>query len=174
MRLLYYVFLLCVASCSHIDVAQYKQQQPKLDLQQYLNGNIKGCGIVEDRSGNITKRFDFSGKANWDRQGGHFYEKITYSDGKIESRVWTFTKLSESSYEATTADVIGKATIKVAGNAMNWQYTMNIKVNNSSYAINFDDWMFLMNDGRIINRNYFHKFGFKVGELTLFMQKESQ
>jgi len=56
---------------------------------------------------------------------------------------------------------------------MNWQYTMNIKVDNSTYAINFDDWMFLMDGGRIINRNYFTKFGLNVGELTLFMQKES-
>ena len=50
---------------------------------------------------------------------------------------------------------------------------MNIKVDNSTYAINFDDWMFLMDGGRIINRNYFTKFGLNVGELTLFMQKES-
>ena len=174
MRLFCYAFLLCVTACSHADISQYKQQQPKLDLQQYLNGKIAGYGIVEDRSGNVTKRFNFSGNANWDGPNGHFYETITYSDGNIESRIWILTKLSESSYEATTPDVIGKATIKVAGNAMNWQYTMNIKVNNSSYAINFDDWMFLMNDGRMINRNYFHKFGFTVGELTLFMEKESQ
>ena len=56
---------------------------------------------------------------------------------------------------------------------MNWQYTMNVKVDDSSYAIDFDDWMFLMDDGKLVNRNYFHKFGFNVGELTLFMQKES-
>lgn len=56
---------------------------------------------------------------------------------------------------------------------MSWQYTMNIKVDNSTYAINFDDWMFLMDGGRIINRNYFSKFGLNVGVLALFMQKES-
>jgi hypothetical protein len=33
--------------------------------------------------------------------------------------------------------------------------------------------MYLMPDGQLINRNYFKKFGFTVGELTLFMQKES-
>lgn len=37
---------------------------------------------------------------------------------------------------------IGKTVISIAGNAMNWQYTINIKVNDSSYAIYFDDWMF--------------------------------
>ena len=168
-----FIFFLCLVACSHIDINQYQQQSPKLNLQSYLNGKIKGYGIVQDRSGNVTKRFDFSGVGSWDGDIGHFAEKITYSDGKVESRVWEFTKLSDNSYEATTPDVIGKAVISIAGNAMNWQYTMNVKVDDSSYAIDFDDWMFLMDDGKLVNRNYFHKFGFNVGELTLFMQKES-
>jgi hypothetical protein len=156
-----------------MDVNQYQHQLPKLNLQSYLNGRITGYGIVQDRSGKVTKRFNFSGVGSWDGDMGRFDEKITYSDGKVESRVWQFTKLSENRYEATTPDVIGRAIINIAGNAMNWQYSMKIKVDDSSYVINFDDWMFLMDDGKLINRNYFHKFGFSVGELTLFMQKES-
>lgn len=174
-RLYYFLcFILCLSlvSCSHMDITQYAQQSPKLNLQSYLNGKIKGFGIVQDRHGNVTKRFDFSGVGSWDGDIGHFNEKITYNDGKVESRVWRFTKLSENSYEGTTPDVIGTAVISIAGNAMNWRYTMNVKVDDSSYAITFDDWMFLMDDGKLVNRNYFYKFGFNVGELTLLMQKE--
>jgi hypothetical protein len=69
--------------------------------------------------------------------------------------------------------VIGKAGIKIAGNAMQWNYVMNVKVDDSTYQINFDDWMFLIDDKHLINRNYFKKFGVKVGELTLYMEKES-
>lgn len=162
-----------ICGCSNIDISQYQNQEPKLDLQSYLNGNISGVGIVQDRNHNVTKRFNFSGRGNWNGDNGTFDETIAYSDGKIESRIWSFKKISESSFEATTPDVIGKASIKLSGNSMNWQYTMNIKVDDSTYSIDFDDWMFLMNDGKIINRNYFTKFGLNVGELTLFMQKES-
>lgn len=162
-----------VCGCSNIDISQYKNQEPHLDLQSYLNGNISGVGIVQDRNHNVTKRFNFNGRGYWSGDNGKFDEIIAYSDGKVESRTWSFKKISESSFEATTPDVVGKASIKLSGNSMNWQYTMNIKVNDSTYAINFDDWMFLMSDGKIINRNYFTKFGLNVGELTLFMQKES-
>ena len=162
-----------LAACSsQMKISQYQQQLPKLDLQQYLNGNIKGYGIVQDGSGNVTKRFKFKGAGKWTGNDGKFYETITYSDGKVESRIWTLTKFSDSMYEAKTPDVIGKATINVAGNAMNWHYNMNVKVDDSTYKINFDDWMFLMNDGKMINRNYFHKFGVNVGELTMFMEKD--
>ena len=49
---------------------------------------------------------------------------------------------------------------------------MNLPVGDKTYKITFDDWMFQMNDGVLINRSYLKKFGFTVGELTLFMQKQ--
>lgn len=157
--------------CSNVDVDQYKNQEPKLNLQSYLNGKIRGWGIVQDWKGKVNRRFEFFGDATWQGNVGQFNEKIVYSDGKEETRVWKLNKISDSLYEATTPDVIGIATIKVAGNSMNWRYTMNIKVDDKTYKINFDDWMFLMKDGKLMNRNYFHKFGLTVGELTLFMEK---
>jgi len=163
---------LFMVSCSSSKISQYANNTPKLDLQAFLNGKIVGDGIVEDYSANVTRRFEFSGMASWQGNNGKFDEKIVYSDGKEESRVWTLVKISESSYEATTPDVIGKATISVAGNAMNWKYVMKVKVNDSLYKINFDDWMYLMPNGTLINRNYFRKFGLNVGQLTLFMKKD--
>ncbi|MDE5002927.1 DUF3833 family protein, partial [Francisella tularensis] len=62
--------------------------------------------------------------------------------------------------------------IYVEGNAMNWQYQMDIPVGYNKYKINFDYWMYLMNDSVLINKNSFKKFGLNVGSLTLFMHKE--
>jgi hypothetical protein len=55
---------------------------------------------------------------------------------------------------------------------MNWKYSMDITVDNSTYKVKFDDWMWQMNDGIVINRSYIKKFGITVAELTLFMQKK--
>lgn len=163
---------LLISSCSSNNIQQYANNEPKLNLKNFLQGKITGYGIVEDYKSSVTRRFDFFGVANWEGDYGRFDEKIVYSDGKVESRIWSIHKINETFYEGTTPDVIGKAEITVAGNTMNWKYAMNIKVNNSTYKINFDDWMYLMPNGQLINRNYFKKFGFNVGELTLFMQKE--
>ena len=76
--------------------------------------------------------------------------------------------------EGTTQDVIGTAKIFVDGNAMNWQYKMDIKVDDSTYRIKFDDWMYLMNDNTLINHNTFKKFGITVGTLVLFMHKSEE
>lgn len=57
---------------------------------------------------------------------------------------------------------------------MNWKYQMNVPVGDKKYKISFDDWMYLMDDGSLINKNTFKKFGFKVGSLTLMMHKENK
>ena len=49
---------------------------------------------------------------------------------------------------------------------------MNIPVGDTKYKITFDDWMYLMNDGLLINKNTFKKFGLNVGTLILMMHKE--
>lgn len=171
-KLMMAICSLFISACSNNKINQYSENTPKLNLKDFLNGKIIGYGIVEDYNKNVTRRFNFYGNAKWEGNQGVFDEKIVYSDGKEENRVWSITKINDISYEATNRDLIGTATITIAGNAMNWKYKMNIKVDNSVYKLDFDDWMYLMPNGQLINRNYFKKFGFTVGELTLFMEKE--
>lgn len=159
-------------SCSNSDLDHYKNNNmPPIHFQEYLNGHITGTGIIQDRKGLVTKSFEFSGDASWQGDKGQFHEKMVYNDGKIDTRVWTFKKISDNQYEGYTDEVIGKAVIDISGNAMNWKYKMNVKVGDKTYLISFDDWMFLLPDGKLMNRNYFKKFGLTVGELTLLMQK---
>jgi hypothetical protein len=63
------------------------------------------------------------------------------------------------------------ATGQSAGYAFNWHYTLAIDVNGKTWNINLDDWMYQLNDSRIINRTIMTKWGFKVGEITLIIEK---
>jgi hypothetical protein len=163
--------VLGISSCSNTKLIEYHNELPKLDVQAFINGKIKGYGIVENRQGIVTRRFEFNGNGYWKDNVGYFDETISYINGNTESRTWEIHKIYNNYYEATTADVIDKAKIYIDGNSMNWQYVMKIKVDNKIYNINFDDWMYLIDEHKIINRNYFTKFGFNVGQLTLFMEK---
>ncbi|MCF6764227.1 DUF3833 domain-containing protein [Thiotrichales bacterium 19S3-7] len=153
-------------------IEQYKNTEPKLKLEAYLNGRIEGSGIIQDWKGKVTKRFSFLANASWSQGIGTLDEKMVYYDGKTDHRIWTIKRVNDHYYEATTKDLVGIAKIYVEGNAMNWQYQMNITVDQATYKITFDDWMFLMHDGVLINKNQFSKFGFNVGSLTLMMQKK--
>lgn len=108
---------------------------------------------------------------HWDGDEGTMEEDFVFYDGKLQHRTWKIKRLSDSSYRATADDIIGIAKAKRKGNAIQWNYQMDIKVDARTYRISFDDWMWQLHDGVVINRSYMKKFGFTVGELTVFLQK---
>ncbi len=164
-----------ISGCSSAggSLNEYAEMKPQLKLEEYFNGPINAWGIVQDRSGNIKRRFFIDMMGEWNGNTGTLTENFKYYDGEKQQRVWTITKTGDQKYEGTADDIIGKATGKVNGNAVQWAYQMNIDVGNNTFKIDFDDWMFQMENGVMINRSYLKKFGFKVAELTLFMQKQS-
>ena len=164
--------LMALSGCAGHKVQTYHDQNPKLDLKEYFSGPIKAWGLVQDRSGKVLQRFDVTMVGSWEGNTGTLQENFKYYDGRTQERIWTIKKIADNSYEGTAGDIIGKAEGNVAGNAMRWAYQMELEVKGSTYRIQFDDWMFNMNDGVLINRSYLKKFGITMAELTLFMQKQ--
>ena len=46
-----------------------------------------------------------------------------------------------------------------------------LPVDDKVYNVDFDDWMFLMDDKVMLNRSYMSKWGFNLGEVTLTFVK---
>jgi hypothetical protein len=158
--------------CAGHSLDDYKDTAPKADIKEYFNGPIKAWGIVQDRSGRVVRRFDVNMVGVWDGDVGTLTEHFDYYDGKKQERIWTIKKLYDGSYEGTASDIIDKAVGKTEGSAVRWNYVMDLPVDDTTYRIRFDDWMWVMNDGVLINRSYLKKFGITVSELTIFMQKQ--
>jgi len=74
-------------------------------------------------------------------------------------------------YEGRADDVIGNAQGQAVGNALNWRYTLALPVDGSVYEVQFDDWMYLMNDRVMLNKAQMRKFGIYLGEVTLSFSK---
>ncbi|MGB0129034.1 MAG: DUF3833 domain-containing protein [Rhodocyclaceae bacterium] len=159
--------ILTLAGCSTADVDQYAKEAPVLDLKRYFDGKIDAWGMFQDRSGEVVKRFRVSIDASWKGDTGTLDEHFTYSDGSTQRRVWTITKLSEGRYRGTADDVVGEAKGEAAGNALRWRYVMALPVEGKVYNVDFDDWMFLMDDRVMLNRSVMSKFGYRLGEVTL-------
>jgi len=161
-----------LSSCMGNSMDYYQGTTPKADIKSYFNGPIKAWGIVQDWRGRVVNRFDVTMVGSWEGDKGTLEEEFLFYDGKTQQRTWKITKLDESRYEGTAGDILGKATGGVKGSAVQWAYTMDVPVDDTTYRLKFDDWMWQMNDGVLINRSYMKKFGITVAELTLFMQKQ--
>lgn len=166
--------LFMFSSCASKKLDYYKGTTPVMDIREYFNGPVRAWGIVQDWKGRVVQKFDVSMQGEWDGDTGTLTENFEYYNGKVQQRVWTIKKLADGSYEGTASDIIDKATGKTEGNAARWSYVMDLPVDDTTYRIRFDDWMWAMNDGVLINRSYLKKFGITVSELTIFMQKQPQ
>ena len=63
--------------------------------------------------------------------------------------------------------MVGEASGGPAGAAFNWRYTLKLPVRGSVYEVQFDDWMYRIDERIVINKVVMTKFGIRLGELTL-------
>ena len=168
-----------LGACAAPVPADYAAEQPRLDLKAWFEGDITAHGIFTDRAGKVVRRFTVLMKCSWVGDDGVLDEDFTYSDGKKERRVWRLKKLSGAGagsggvtrYTGVADDVAGVATGEAAGNAFRWNYTLRQPVDGSVYEVQFDDWMYLMNERVMINKAVMSKFGVRLGEVTLAFDK---
>ena len=167
------LFSLGLTACASTGVEQYRAEQPALDLKTYLNGTLDAWGMFQDRSGKVIKRFHVQIDSR--REGDKLIldERFVYSDGERQRRVWTLTPDGPGRWRGTAGDVIGEARGELAGNALRWQYRLLLPVDDTTYEVEFDDWMYLMDEDTLINRSFMSKFGVELGQVTLFFRRES-
>ena len=164
---------LLLISCGQVPVERYANEKPVLDLPTYFSGPVQAWGMFQDRSGEVIKRFHVDIQSRRDGEKLILDKRFLYSDGTRQRRVWTLTPDGEGRWIGTADDVVGEAIGEVAGNALRWQYRLLLPVDDTTYEVEFDDWMYLMDEDTLINRSFMSKFGVELGQVTLFFRRES-
>ena len=158
---------LAASGCAGPSVNDYASEKPVLDLKQYFNGVVDAWGIFTDRSGKVVKRFTVVMHCQWNGEQGVLDEDFVYSDGTKQKRIWKLQHLGNGRYSGQAEDVIGMADGQTRGNAFNWRYTLALPVGSQVWHVQFDDWMYLLDDKVMLNKAVMSKFGIFLGEVTL-------
>ena len=161
-----------LVGCSQ-SVSDYQNSLPEFEPETYFNGKIDVWGVVSDRSGKVNRRFTASIDASWKNDQGVLEEVFTFDDGQAQLRTWKITQQKENLYAGTAGDVIGVATGEKIGFVMNWQYKMVIDAMGGEWQVVVDDWLYQIDDRVVLGIGEISKFGLKLGEITLFMMKQS-
>lgn len=168
------VLIWCISACSvSVDGDKYRQVSPEFDLHSFFTGEVKAWGIVQDRSGNMTQRFTVDIIGTMENDELVLDETFVYGLGEgMEKRIWRITQNPDGSYTGRAGDIVGEASGTRYGNGLNWRYEMDLEVDDSTYRVQFDDWMWAFDSSTMINRAYIKKFGIVMAEVTLFMQRQ--
>lgn len=167
------VVTLALAGCAGVSVQDYAGKQPALVMEQFFTGPLVAHGVVKDRGGRVTRSFSADLVGSWHAGVGTLEEDFVFDDGEIDRRVWTLTPVAPGRYVGTAGDVVGEAAVEVAGNAVFLDYVLRIPYGDDTVDVAIDDRMYLVAPGVLINESVLTKFGLRVGELLLVIEKRA-
>lgn len=165
--------VLFLSACS-VTPEEYRGETPTMDMKTYFNGPIEAWGLFQNYRDKVVKRFYVDMHGEWNGNKGVLDERFTYSDGTKQRRVWNLVRIDENNYTGTADDVVGEAKGVAHGHALRWQYTMALEVDDEVYNVQFDDWMYLIDENTVINRSVMKKFGVDLGEVILVFIKRDK
>ncbi len=172
-RLLLPLFLVLNVSCASITVQDYADKTPGLALEEFFSGTLTAHGVVKNWRGQVIRTFNADIDAYWNNGVGTLEEDFLFDDGTVERRVWTLVPTAINRYRGTAGDVVGSGEVNVAGNAAFLDYVLRIPFNDGTLDVRIDDRMYLVNDTVLINESSLKKFGIKVGEILLVIEKRA-
>ena len=148
----------------------YAGQGPEIDIRRHLNGPILCEGMIYGPLGRVSSRFVAEMDARWDGNIGVMTEKFRYDNGSVQNREWTLTLGNDGAIKAEAPDVIGTGTGQQSGPGVMLKYKIRLPEASGGHVLDATDWMYLVENGAIMNRSQFRKFGIKVAELVATMR----
>ena len=168
--------LLCsclfATACSAQNIRDYDNSLPAFNVETYFNGSLDAQGVVLDRSGTVTRRFTVEMRGTWENNRGKLEEWFVFDDGEKTTRTWLIEKQADGTYTGSADDIVGLAFGESNGIALHWDYQLDLIVDGDQYRVTFDDWLYQVSPNVVINRSYIKKWGFKVGEVILVINKK--
>ena len=142
------------------------------DLFDYFRGTTRAYGIFETPFGRCRRQLlvDLQGQVDGDTLTLH--EAFIYDDGERQQRTWQIQRLGTHAYRGDAADLSQPAQGQVRGNCLHWRYQLILPVGQRQLRVDFNDQMFLLADGVLINRARLSKWGLPLGSVSLaFVQR---
>ncbi|MCH8552154.1 MAG: DUF3833 domain-containing protein [Natronospirillum sp.] len=166
------VVAITLTACSSVSVDDYADNTPVFDPQIFFNGDLVAEGIIQNRSGKVTRYFTADIEAYWDDEYGYLDEVFWFSDGEEEYRLWEFERIEDGVWEGRAGDVEGVASLEYAGNAIEMDYRLRVTLDSGrEVTLRMEDWLYLVDDDILIAETTMRWFGFRVGNIILTMRR---
>ena len=150
----------------------YAGKGPAFDLKDHLSGPLLCEGVIFGPTGRVVSRFVAEMEGRWSGPSGTLAEVFRYDSGRVQHRAWNLALHEGGRIVATAADVVGEGEGRVEGPAVVLRYRIRLPDEAGGQVLDVTDWMYLMENGTIMNRSQFRKFGITVAELVATIRRQ--
>lgn len=151
----------------------FATQGPAFDPLRDLNGPMLCEGVIYGPTGRVTSRFVAQMEGRWDGNLGVLSEHFHYDTGERQDRNWHLSIGPGGTLRAEADDLVGTGTGRISGPSVQMLYNLRLPKSSGGHVVSVTDWMYKTENGTILNRSQFHKFGIKVAELVATMRPVS-
>lgn len=153
-------------------LSDYANEAPAFDVRTSLGGVFLADGVIYDYSGRVNARFRANITGKFNETGGVMDEEFFYA-GKEEPqrRQWRITFTGPKTFSAEADDIVGTALGEASGNALRFTYRLRLPERLGGHELDVVDWLYLMEDGTIVNRSDMRKFGVRAAELIAIFRR---
>ena len=95
------ISLFLITNCSNnssMKPEDFKDKKPRLIIEEYLSGNVKAWGVLQNRSGKVIRQFSADLNGKWDGKQLILDEIFNWDDGEIQTRQWQINKIDLNNF----------------------------------------------------------------------------
>ncbi|WP_111978179.1 DUF3833 family protein [Algibacillus agarilyticus] len=171
MRFVLLISCLSLLSCT-TQLNDYQAVDKPFDVKAYFSGRVIAWGIVQDYTNHVQRRFCVEIDGSWQGNEGLLAETFYFADGEVTYRNWALIKQTNGDYQGTAEDVIGQAIGRHQGFAFQFEYQLLLQLDDDVIEVTMDDWMYQLDQYRVMNKTAMYKLGVQIAEVTLFFDKQ--
>lgn len=157
------VLAAALGGCSTLAPAAFEGDGPEMRPEAFFAGATVSSGVLENRSGEPTKRFHVEGQGVLRPDGAlRLVQTVTFDKDPPTIRTWELRQLDAHRYEATLTDAAGPVAAEAYGNVFHLTYSMR-----SPPLGRMEQWMYLQPDGHtLVNEATVSLLGIDVARLS--------
>jgi len=140
--------------------------KPAFDPVTFWSGHTTSWGVIENLDGAPTSIIATTTESSAEGENGLHMIQHVYHDGEDSVRDWHIRRLGHGQFEATANDVIGTARGTTSGRTLHWSWTLATKPGNPLFNVTMNQWMYLADNGTLLNRTIITKLGLRLAEIS--------
>jgi hypothetical protein len=141
------VSLTFLSGCSAVlPPPAFEGTAPEMRPEAFFAGQTTSTGVLENRSGAPTQRFQVQGSGELRPDGRlQLVQSITFEGQPPRERTWVLTKVDDHHYVGTLSDASGSVHAEAYGNLFYVNYPMK-----EPSLGRMEQWLYLQPDGRTV------------------------
>lgn len=141
------VIVTFLSGCSAVlPPSAFEGTEPEMRPEAFFAGRTASTGVLENRSGAPTQRFQVQGRGR-SLPDGRFQlvQSITFQGQPPRERTWVLTKVDGHHYQGTLTDARGPVRAEAYGNVFRVTYPMK-----EPALGRMEQWLYLQPDGQTV------------------------